>query len=113
MKLVIAVIQQHKLDDVRKELDKNKVYLKTVSQVLGYGREKGETEIYRGMVESGNLIKKVRLEIAVNEEFVDSTVQAIVKGAQTGKVGDGKIFVVELHQCVRIRTGETGSMAIG
>jgi len=113
MKLVIAVIQQHKLDDVIKELDKNEIYLKTVSHVLGCGRQQGETEIYRGMQESGNFIKKVRLEIAVNDEFVDRTVQAIVKGSQTGKVGDGKIFVIELNQCIRIRTGETGSVAIG
>lgn len=113
MKLVIAIIQQYKLDDVIAELDKSEIHLKTVTNVLGCGRQKGETEVYRGVKESGNLLKKIRLEIAVNEEYVDATIKAIIKGAQTGKVGDGKIFVVDLHQCIRIRTGEKGCDAIG
>jgi nitrogen regulatory protein P-II 2 len=113
MKLVIAIIQPHKLDDVLRELDKREIYLKTVSNVLGCGRQKGVTEVYRGVKEAGNLLKKVRLEIAVNEGFVKPAIEAIVAGARTGNIGDGKIFVLDLRQCVRIRSGETGNVAIG
>jgi nitrogen regulatory protein P-II 2 len=113
MKLVIAIIQPHKLDDVLRELDKREIYLKTVSNVLGCGRQKGVTEVYRGVKEAGNLLKKVRLEIAVNEGFVKPAIEAIVAGARTGNIGDGKIFVLDLRQCVRIRNGETGNVAIG
>lgn len=113
MKLVIAIIQPHKLDAVMKALDEKQIYLKTVSNVLGCGRQKGESEVYRGVREAGNLIKKVRLEIAVNENYVEPTIQAIVSAAQTGKIGDGKIFVVDLAECIRIRTGERGGTAIG
>ncbi len=113
MKLVIAIIQPHKLDDVLKELDQRKIYLKTVSNVLGCGRQKGVTEVYRGVKEAGNLLKKVRLEIGVNDEYVKPTIEAIVKGARTGNIGDGKIFVVPLEECIRIRSGETGGVAIG
>lgn len=113
MKLVIAVIQSHKLEDVLHELDKTEIYLKTVSNVLGCGRQKGRTEVYRGRKETGNLIKKVRLEIAVNEKFVEPTIQAITKAAKTGEIGDGKIFVLDLVECVRIRTEERGATAIG
>lgn len=113
MKLIIAVIQPHKLEDVLQELDGAEIYLKTVSNVLGCGRQKGSTEVYRGRKETGNLLKKVRLEIAVNEKFADSAVSAIVKGAKTGKIGDGKIFVLDLNDCIRIRTGERGGHAIG
>ncbi|MBN1384353.1 MAG: P-II family nitrogen regulator [Elusimicrobia bacterium] len=113
MKLIIAVIQPHKLEDVLQELDKEKVYLKTVSHVLGCGRQKGITQIYRGKKETGNLLKKVRLEIAVNEDFVEPAVEAITKGAKTGNIGDGKIFVLDLSECVRIRTHEKGNIAIG
>ena len=113
MKLIVAIIQPHKLDAVMKELDKKEIYLKTVSNVLGCGRQKGESEVYRGVREAGNLIKKVRLEIAVNENYVEPTIQAIVSAAQTSKIGDGKIFVVDLAECIRIRTGERGSVAIG
>lgn len=113
MKLVIAILQAHKLDAVMKELDEKEIYLKTVSSVLGCGRQKGVSEIYRGVRESGNLIKKVRLEIAVNDDFLLPTVDAVMKGAQTGKIGDGKIFILELAECYRIRTGETGKEAIG
>lgn len=113
MKLVIAIIQPHKLEDVKKELYKADVNLITVSPVLGHGKQKGITEFYRGVKESGNLLKKVRLEIAVNENFVDPTIKAIVKGAKTGNIGDGKIFVVDLVRCIRIRTGQEGSEAIG
>lgn len=113
MKLIIAIIQPHKLEDVLQELDKKEIYLKTVSHVLGCGRQKGKTEIYRGRKETGNLLKKIRLEIAVNEEFVEPTVAAITKGAKTGKIGDGKIFVLDLAECIRIRTGERDGAAIG
>lgn len=113
MKLVIAIIQPHKLDAVMKALDDKEIFLKTVSNVLGCGRQKGESEVYRGVRESGNLLKKVRLEIGVNDQYLDKTVEAITKAAQTGKIGDGKIFIMELSECVRIRTGERGNSAIG
>jgi len=113
MKFVIAVIQPHKLEAVLKELDKAEIFLKTVSNVLGCGRQKGKTEVYRGHKETGNLIKKVRLEIAVNEQFLEATIKAIVTGAQTHQIGDGKIFVMDMEECVRIRTGERGVVAIG
>ncbi len=113
MKLIIAIIQPHKLDDVLRELDLREIHLKTVSNVLGCGRQKGVTEVYRGVKEAGTLLKKVRLEIAVNEEFVQKTIDAIIKGARSGNIGDGKIFVLELAECIRIRSGETGRVAIG
>ena len=113
MKLIIAIIQPHKLEDVLQELDRAQIYLKTVSSVLGCGRQKGRSEVYRGRKETGNLLKKVRLEIAVNEDFVKPTVSAIAKAAKTGSIGDGKIFILGLEECVRIRTGEKGSVAIG
>ena len=113
MKLIIAIIQPHKLEEVLMELDKAEIYLKTVSNVLGCGRQKGRTEVYRGRKETGNLLKKVRLEIAVNQDFVKPAVNAIIKGAKTGNIGDGKILVLDLAECYRIRTGEQGSDAIG
>lgn len=113
MKLIIAIIQPHKLEDVLQELDKAEIHLKTVSNVLGCGRQKGRTEVYRGRKETGGLLKKVRLEIAVNEKFVEPTISAITKGAETGNIGDGKIFVLDLAECIRIRTGEKGEEAIG
>lgn len=113
MKLVIAIIQPHKLEAVKKELEAVDVNLMTVSNVVGQGRQKGVTEIYRGAKEAGGLLNKVRLDIAVNEEFVEPTIQAIMKGAHTGSVGDGKIFVVELAECIRISSGERGGTAIG
>ena len=113
MKLITAIIQPHRLEDVKKELYKEEVNLITVSPVLGHGKQKGIDEVYRGVKETGNLLRKIRLEIAVNEDFVDRTVKAIVKGARTGKIGDGKIFVLDLGRCVRIRTGEEGREAIG
>lgn len=113
MKLVIAIIQPHKLEDVKKELYKAEVNLITVSPVLGHGKQLGVTEFYRGVKETGNLLRKVRLEIAVNDNFVDPTVKAIIKGARTGNIGDGKIFISELSRCIRIRTGEEGREAIG
>ena len=113
MKLITAIIQPHKLEDVLQELEKAEIHLRTVSDVLGCGRQKGRTEVYRGRKETGGLLKKVRLEIAVNEEFVAPTIKAITAAAKTGKIGDGKIFVVDLVDCIRIRTGEKGKEAIG
>ncbi|MFA6142731.1 MAG: P-II family nitrogen regulator [Candidatus Omnitrophota bacterium] len=113
MKLVIAIIQPHRLEDVLQELDRAEISLRTVSNVLGCGRQKGRTEVYRGRKETGGLLKKVRLEIAVNDNFVQPTIAAIMKSAKTGNIGDGKIFVVDLAECVRIRTGEKGNEAIG
>jgi nitrogen regulatory protein P-II 1 len=113
MKYIIAIIQPHKLDEVKKALEDVEVNLMTVSNVLGRGRQKGFTEIYRGAKEVGGLLKKVKIEIACNEDFVETTIAAITKGARTGEIGDGKIFVLDLHDVVRIRTGERGSEAIG
>ncbi len=113
MKYIIAVIQPHKLEEVKKELQEREVHLMTVSPVLGCGRQKGITELYRGTRESGNLLKKIKLEIAVNDNFVQPTIEAITRGARTGEIGDGKIFILDLGECIRIRTGETGGVAIG
>jgi len=113
MKLIIAIIQSDKLDEVMSQLDEKEIYLKTVSNVLGCGRQKGVTEVYRGVKEAGTLLKKVRLEIGVNDSYVQPTVDAIIKGARTGSIGDGKIFVLPLEECIRIRSGETGKVAIG
>jgi nitrogen regulatory protein P-II 1 len=113
MKLIVAIIQPSKLEDVKDELYAAEVNLITVSEVLGHGRQKGVTEIYRGAREHGTLLRKMRLEIAVNDSFVDKTVSAIVRGAKTGETGDGKIFILPLEECVRIRTEERGSVAIG
>ncbi|MFA6186991.1 MAG: P-II family nitrogen regulator [Phycisphaerae bacterium] len=113
MKLITAIIKPHHLEQVKEELYKAQVNLITVSEVLGHGRQKGVTEVYRGFKETGNLLRKIRIEIAVNDSFVEPTIKAIVKGAKTGKTGDGKIFVVDLQECVRIRTEERGSEAIG
>ena len=113
MKLVIAYIQPEKLDDVKKTLYDAEVYKMLVTNALGCGQQMGYTESYRGVVTEVNLLKKVRLEIAVNEDFVRPTVEAIIAGARTGEIGDGKIFIVDLAECIRIRTGETGSPAIG
>ena len=113
MKLIIAYIQPHKLNGVKQELYKAEVNLITASEVLGHGRQKGVTEVYRGAKETGNLLRKIRLEIAVNENFVEPTIKAIIKGAKTGETGDGKIFVLDLKECIRIRTEERGNIAIG
>ncbi len=113
MKLIIAIVQPHRLEQVKEELYKEEVNLITVSEVLGHGRQKGITEVYRGMKETGNLLRKIRLEIAVNDNFVEPTIRAITKGAQTGEMGDGKVFVLPLEECIRIRTSERGSNAIG
>lgn len=113
MKLVIAYIQPEKLNDVKQSLYAAEIYKVSVSNALGCGQQKGYHETYRGVDLEVNLLKKVRLEIAVNEAFVQPTIDAIVRGARTGKIGDGKILVLPLERCVRIRTGEEGHDAIG
>jgi nitrogen regulatory protein P-II 1 len=113
MKLIVAYIQPERLNDVKQALYEAEVYKMSVTNALGCGQQKGYHESYRGVEIEVNLLKKVRLEIAVNEDFVKRTIDAIVKGARTGQVGDGKIFLLDLVQCIRIRTGETGHDAIG
>src|SRR3990172_202819 len=113
MKLITAMIQPEKLPDVKKALFDAQVHKMTVTNVVGAGQQKGYTESYRGAIEEVNLLKKVRLEIAVNDNFVKPTVDAIIRGARTGNIGDGKIFIQPLEEAIRIRTGETGSEAIG
>jgi nitrogen regulatory protein P-II 1 len=113
MKLIVAYIQPHKLQDVKKSLYAAEVFKMSVTNALGCGAQKGYHESYRGVDVEVNLLKKVRLEVAVNEDFVDKTVEAIVEGARTGNIGDGKIFVLSLADCIRIRTGDRGSAAIG
>jgi nitrogen regulatory protein P-II 2 len=113
MKMIVAMIQPHQLPAAKKALFDAGVHKMTVTNVVGCGQQKGYSENYRGVVQDINLVKKVRLEIAVNDEFVDTTVNAIVQGAKTGRIGDGKIFVSPLEQCIRIRTEEKGSEAIG
>lgn len=113
MHLITAYIQPEKLNDVKQELYKADVHKMSVTNALGCGQQKGYHESYRGVDIEVNLLKKIRLEIAVNEEFVQRTIDAIITGARTGKIGDGKIFVTALEDCIRIRTGETGNDAVG
>ena len=113
MKYIIAVIQPDRLDEVLDLLKKKEIHLCTVSNVVGRGRQKGIAEVYRSHREAGTLLKKVKLEIAVNDEFLKPAMDAIVEGARTGKTGDGKIFVFDMQECLRIRTGEIGHVAIG
>jgi nitrogen regulatory protein P-II 2 len=113
MKLIIAYVQPHKLNDVKRSLYKAEVHKMSVTNALGCGAQRGYEESYRGIKFEVNLLKKVRIEIAVNEGFVDQTVDAIIEGARTGQIGDGKIFVLDLGDCIRIRTGERGGDAIG
>lgn len=113
MKLVIAYIQPHKLQDVKKALYKAEVYKMSVTNALGCGEQHGYEESYRGIKFEVDLLKKVRLEIAVNEDFAEKTINAIVEGAKTGQIGDGKIFVLDLSECIRIRTDVRGQKAIG
>ena len=113
MKYIIGIIQPDRLDEVLKRLTDKEIHLVTVSNVVGRGRQKGVAEVYRGHKEQGSLLKKVKLEIAVNEAFVEPTINAIIDGARTGQIGDGKIFVMDLPECIRIRTGEKGNQAIG
>jgi nitrogen regulatory protein P-II 2 len=115
MKLIIALIQPHRLEAVKQALADVEVFRLTVMDVQGFGRQRGQTEAYRGHEFSVNLLRKVQLMIAVNEEFLDPTIDAIIKGGRTGstgEIGDGKIFVLPLEDCIRIRTGERGGEAI-
>jgi nitrogen regulatory protein P-II 2 len=115
MKLIIAIIQPSKLEDVKASLSEVEVVRLTIMDCQGFGRQKGQTEVYRGKEISVNLLRKVQLMIAVNDHFVEPTINAIIKGGRTGptgEIGDGKIFVLPLDDCIRIRTGERGGEAI-
>ncbi|MGB0957071.1 MAG: P-II family nitrogen regulator [Litorivicinus sp.] len=112
MKLVTAVIKPFKLDDVREALSEIGMQGITVTEVKGFGRQKGHTELYRGAEYVVDFLPKVKIEVAIDDDQLDSVVEAITKAANTGKIGDGKIFVVALEQAVRIRTGETGTDAL-
>lgn len=112
MQLIIAIIKPFKLDEVREALAEVGVTGVTVTEVKGFGRQKGHTELYRGAEYVIDLLPKIKLETAVTEDMVESAVEAIVRSAATGKIGDGKVFVQKLEQVVRIRTGETGAQAI-
>jgi nitrogen regulatory protein PII len=112
MKYIIGIIQPDRLDEVLKRLTDEEIHLVTVSSVVGRGRQKGVAEVYRSHKEQGSLLKKVKLEIAVNEAFVEKTIKAITDGARSGQIGDGKIFVLPLDHVVRIRTGETDTEAL-
>ncbi len=113
MKKIEAIIQPDALENVKQALFDAQIHKMTVHRVRGCGQQRGYSESYRGKVYKVNLLEKIKLEIAVNDEFVDPCIEAIIKGARTGNIGDGKIFVSELQRCVRIRTGETGNDAIG
>lgn len=113
MKLIIAYIQPTRLNAVKQALFEKEIVKMSVTTALGCGQQMGYHETYRGADIEVNLLKKIRLEIAVNDEYVDSTMEAIVQGARTGRIGDGKILVLDIEKCIRIRTGETGIEAIG
>ena len=113
MKLIIAYFKPEKLNDVKQSLYRSEIFKMSVTNALGCGQQKGYHESYRGVDIEVNLLKKVRLEIAVNEDFVVATTNAIIEGARTGEIGDGKIFILPIDECIRIRTGETGHEAIG
>ncbi|NOY75147.1 MAG: P-II family nitrogen regulator [Kiritimatiellaeota bacterium] len=113
MKLVVAYIQPERLPAVKQSLFKREIYKISVTNALGCGQQGGYTEVYRGTEIEVNLLKKVRIEVAVSEQFMELTIEGIIEGARTGKIGDGKIFVLDLPECVRIRTGERGRNAIG
>lgn len=115
MKLILAIIQPSKLEDVKAALSEVEVVRLTIMDVQGFGRQKGQTEVYRGHEIAVNLLRKVQLQIAVNEDFVEPTINAIIRGGRSGEageIGDGKIFVIPLDDCIRIRTGERGPEAI-
>src|SRR5579884_898452 len=115
MKLILAIIQPSKLEAVKEALNKVEVFRLTIIDVQGFGRQKGHSEVYRGHELTVNLLRKVQLQIAVNEDFVEPTVNAIMEAGRTGpegRIGDGKIFILPLEDCIRIRTGERGPEAI-
>ena len=113
MKLIIAYIQPERLNSVKQALYERQVYKMSVSNALGCGQQMGYQHLYRGAIEEVTLLKKVRLAIAVNDEYVQKTVDGIIEGARTGEIGDGKIFILPMDECIRIRTGERGPAAIG
>lgn len=112
MKLVIAIIQPHRLDAVRAGLTEIGINGMTVTEVRGYGRQKGHTEIYRGAEYTISFLPKLKLEVALPDERVDDAISAITRAARTGRIGDGKIFTLDLHSALRVRTGETGEHAL-
>ena len=112
MKLVSAIIKPFKLDDVREALSDIGVQGITVTEVKGFGRQNGRTELYRGAEYVVDFLPKVKIEVAISDDFLDQVIEALTKSANTGKIGDGKIFVTELVQAIRIRTGETGDAAL-
>ena len=112
MRIVMAIIKPHKLEEVREGLTSLGIEGMTITEVKGYGRQKGQAEIYRGAEYSINYLPKLKIELAVNDEVVDSVIEAITKSAQTGKIGDGKIFVYPIEKAIRIRTNETNAEAI-
>lgn len=113
MKLLIAYIKPEKLSDVKRALYEREIFNMSVTNIVGSGRQKGFSETYRGVEIEVNLIKKVRMEIGINDEFLESAKEAILEGARTGNIGDGVIFVVPVEESIRIRTGETGAPAVG
>ena len=113
MKYIVAIVQPDRMQEVLDLLEQREIHLLTVSNVMGRGRQRGVSEVYRGHKEAGALLRKLKIEIAVNDDYVDVVIDAITQGAQTGRVGDGKIFVLPLEETIRIRTGETGNVAIG
>ena len=112
MKYIIAIIQPDRLDEVVAALEEEEIVLLTVSDCMGRGRQKGVAEVYRRHVERGGLLHKLKIELAVSNNNVWQAVDAITRGARTGNIGDGKIFVLEMEECLRIRTGETGVSAL-
>ncbi|MDO5319806.1 MAG: P-II family nitrogen regulator [bacterium] len=113
MKLIIAYIQPERLNAVKQALYEREIYKMSVSNALGCGQQKGYFHQYRGAIEEVTLLKKIRLAIGVNDDYVEKTVEGIIAGARTGDIGDGKIFVLPMDECIRIRTGERGNAAIG
>ena len=113
MKLIVAYIQPARLQAVKQELFKREIFKMSVINAVGCGQQKGYTETYRGAIKELNLRAKIRLEIAVNDKFAQPTIDGIIAGARSGNIGDGKIFITDLQECIRIRTGEKGSEAIG
>ena len=112
MKLIMAVIKPFRLDDIRDALSEIEIKGMTVTEVKGFGRQKGHTELYRGAEYAVDFLPKIKLEVAVPSDLVDRVIESITTAAQTGKIGDGKIFVSEIEQAIRIRTGETGPEAL-
>ncbi|MEW5894355.1 MAG: P-II family nitrogen regulator [Candidatus Omnitrophota bacterium] len=113
MKKIEAIIQPERLEAVKKELFAASIHKMTVSRVKGCGQQMGYTEWYRGAIYKVNLLPKIKIDIAVNEDFVEAAVEAIIKGARTGQIGDGKIIITDIKECIRIRTGQRGNDAIG